>query len=237
MRRRVKAHLADAERRHDLLAILAMKTACGLVWLFEDELETARIHAREACSRWDIPGFALQKSWFLLAETWVHLYAGDGPAAWETMLRRWPGLEQSLMLHAPFTRGVMLFQRGCTAVACAKARGADGRPLLRQAWRDARAISALKVQGLPALADLLRAAVASQRGQTDRAIQLLAGATARFDEASMKAHMVCARYRLAQLQGGETGRSLLAEVTSDCHRLGIRRPDRLVQVMAPGFPE
>src|SRR5262249_46837205 len=111
----------------------------------------------------------------------------------------------------------------------------DARPLLRAAEADARRLEGTKSEFAAALAQLIRAGVASSRGDEATARQRLTRAVESLDAVAMPSYAAAARWRLGGLLGGEEGRALLDQASSWMASQGIRNPARMVALHAPGF--
>lgn len=85
------------------------------------------------------------------------------------------------------------------------------------------------------LADLIDAGLAAVRSAEPEAERLLRDAASRFDAADMPLHAAVARRRLGQLLGGDEGRRLVAEAEAWMTEQGVRDPDRMTGLFAPGF--
>ncbi len=80
------------------------------------------------------------------------------------------------------------------------------------------------------IAQLRLAGCAAQRGEVDVASRLLDQAIAGFERCEMGLLPRCAQHRRAQLAGGD------ARVKAWMVERGIRRPERIAAMLAPGFP-
>jgi hypothetical protein len=82
---------------------------------------------------------------------------------------------------------------------------------------------------------LLLAGAAALRGENDRSVQALRDAARLFDETNLALFAAVARLRLGALLGGKEGASLVAEADEWMLAEGVRRPERIAAMMAPGF--
>ena len=82
---------------------------------------------------------------------------------------------------------------------------------------------------------MLRAGAASTRGETERARLLLASAEAGLAGADMALHAAVARRRRGGSMGGEAGRDLVAAADAWMRAQGIRNPERMAAMLAPGL--
>jgi eukaryotic-like serine/threonine-protein kinase len=87
----------------------------------------------------------------------------------------------------------------------------------------------------PGLAALVRAGAAAQRGAHDVARTYLAEAVRVFDDARMIALGGAAKRRLAELTGGESGDTMIAEADAALLAAGVGDPERMTRAFANGF--
>ena len=71
--------------------------------------------------------------------------------------------------------------------------------------------------------------------ERDAARQLLVVAAAGFDRVDLQLYAAAARRRLGGLTGGDEGRQLVLQADDAMRSRGIPRPDRVADVLAPGF--
>src|SRR6185436_3632762 len=187
-----------------------------------DEPEAGRRALREVMDRWSMQGFHFQHYLEMYAENQIDLYLGNWASAWRRIEERWPLLEKSYLLRIPFAMIESSHLRGRTALATAAGDG--DRALIDVAERSARAIEKQKVAWALPLAHSLRAGAASLRGQKDAAIALLERAARDFEKAELMLHADAAAYRHAQLTGA-----------SPPDLQGVKNPERLLDVLMPGF--
>ena len=84
-------------------------------------------------------------------------------------------------------------------------------------------------------ATLLRAAVAQQRTEDEKATRLLSEAVQIFERAEMRLYAAAARRRLGEKLGGERGQQLILEADAWMTGQKIKNPEALVRMLAPGF--
>ncbi len=235
--RRVPAQLVDAELRGDLHAEIGHSTGlANLIWLAVDDPDRAAARGTAAMARWSQTTFHVEHWWDLLGQTQVELYRGDGAAALRRITDAWPKLKSSLLLMVQLTRLEALQLRGRAALLAARAvDGAARKPLLAQAAADASAIAGEKMPWSTPLAQLLAAGVAATRGQPDVARARLTEAVAGLDAAGLALYAAAARARLGALDGGEAGQAMVRTATAWLTKQGVKRPERFVAMLAPGF--
>jgi eukaryotic-like serine/threonine-protein kinase len=234
--RRVPQYLAEAERRGDLYGATDMRTGLpNMAWLVADDPATARAQcerARKSLSqRLD---FYLQHYYELLAQTHIDLYIGDGEAAYQRIVDRWPKLKRSMLLRVQVIRGEALFMRGRAALTAAGAFAEDSdrrEVLLREVDRVQRKLDHEPLPGAHAQANVLSAGVAQLRGDTERAVQLLAQAESRFQTAEMELCAAAVRRRRGELAGGTTGQRLIADSERWMRAETIRDPASMARLI------
>ena len=229
MTRRVLLGLTDARDRGNAYGMAGMCSPFGVTaWLGRDEPEEARRALREVSSTWSVDGFQIQHYWFLMAESLVRLYVGDGPAAWMEICRRWKSAAASLTMRFPANKAQLLHMRGCCALAAAeplplKAKAA----LLREATKAANALRGVNIPHSAPLAELLRAGVAAQQGKMDDASTRLGIAILEFDKQEMPVYAGAARRRLARLRREMPADFLPGQAIADV--------DAVTRMLLPGF--
>jgi serine/threonine protein kinase len=205
-----------------------------IVRLAEDDVAGARHFARQALGRWSHRGFHIQHLNFYYGSLYVDVYAGDVGAAWRRITETEPLLRSSLLLRIQQVRADVLQHAGRCAIAVA-AVSVDPRPLLRKAEKSARRLHRQQLPWTGAFAQLMRAGVASVRGDTGRAERLLADAAERFESSDMGLFAAAARRQLGQLRGGDGGRDLIEQADSWMRAQSIVNPSRMASCLAPGF--
>ena len=77
-------------------------------------------------------------------------------------------------------------------------------------------------------------AAAGARGDASRAVPLLESAETGLAAAEMALHAAAARRRRGELIGGETGRALVCAAEAWMAGQGIKSPERMTAMLAPG---
>ncbi len=85
-----------------------------------------------------------------------------------------------------------------------------------------------------ALAHLIQAGAAATRGETERTLALLASAEAGFAGADMALYLAVARRRHGEWLGSDVGRGLVEAVDTWMSAQGIKNPERMTAMLAPG---
>jgi hypothetical protein len=227
--------LVDAEERGDLYTTVNLRIGhCTTLWLAADDVEAARRHVREAMASWSQSGFFLQHYRAMLAEANIALYVGDGEAAYQVVEHGWGALRRSFLMNVQYIRADALFVRA----RCALASASGSRHSVRIA-EAARLAVKLDREAMPwtdALAALVRAGIAAARGDCADAIAQLRVAVTSAEAADMGLHAAVARLRLGENIGGREGEALLGEARAWMSAQEVRLPERLMEMLAPGFP-
>jgi hypothetical protein len=234
LQRRVPLRLAEAQERGDLYAVANCRSgAANVIWLTADAPDEARREVAEAMVRWSRSGVHVQHYFEALALTQIDLYADDGEAAYARLIERWPAFRRALLLQIELVRLTLLDLRARSALAAA--RGSHAAARLRAVESDARRLEHGGMSFCRPAAHLLRAGVAQLRGQRERAVAALQEAARGFSEAEMLLHACAARRQLGRLIDGDEGRTLAADADAWLAHEGVRNPERLVAMLAPGF--
>jgi serine/threonine protein kinase len=234
--RRVMPLHADAVDRGDRYA--ASGTFLGLAnvaHLNVHGADATRRTIREATDSWSRDRYYLRDYYAFLAETQVDLYDGEAESAHRRVTANWRGLSRSLLLMIPSVRIEADHLRARAALAAAVRPGADRGPLLSEARRHERRLSRQGAPWARALALPLAAAVAFQGGDRSRAVDLLKKGIEALEGQRMRLFAAAARWRLGVLVGGDEGAVCRAEADRFFVEQGVREPDRMVAMLAPGL--
>jgi hypothetical protein len=234
LRTRIPMHLADAERRGDLLLKTGIVSA-ALYWLGQDVIADLGTHI-EACRRdWPRDLFVMPHYWLLVAELQRDVYVGDGRAALARSESAWRALKRSFYLSIPTVRIEILYPRARAALLCAR-QGHRAREMLALARRDLSTLSRTRRGYAQALAASLQPNLHVLAGDAqayviwslERAMQLC-------DEGGLIMQREAARYCLGQTLGGEAGgfeqRRALARLSAQ----GVKSPRSLIAALMPAF--
>jgi hypothetical protein len=232
---RLSVLLAEAEDRGDLYVATSMRTRVVYVAeLAADRPGHAREEVRRGMRLWSREGFHVQHLWELFAHVEISLYTGEGLDAWQRMSAAWPLLVRSRQLRIQNTRIWSWCMRAQSALAAAAAGGPPG--LVALAARDARRMEAERTVWGDALAQLVRAGVARERGETERALACLARAETGLEQFQMRLYAASARRHRGRLLGGEEGRALVESADAVMRSQGIQNPARIAAKLAAGGP-
>ena len=233
---RLPVLIRDARDRDDLFAETSLRTRHSYVaWLAAGKPERARSELKDAIARWSTKAFYMQHYYVLVAEVEILLYTGDPAAALGVLRERRLALERSRLLRVHHLRieWFHLRARGLVAQAAGKT-GAESEALLREAEASARRIERERVHWADALAALIRASVASSRGNREQAVRLLGFAAANFAMADMALYAAVARRRLGSILGGEKGKALSNGADTWMREQKIDNPAGFAEMLAPG---
>jgi hypothetical protein len=226
LRHRWAESLQRAKVRGDLYGQSVLDTQIGTqVRLADADPDGARRELRAIMARWSHDGFHLQHVWELNSETLIDLYLGNGRAAYERLLERWPALKKSLFLSTQVPRDYALYLRAISALSAAR-DSSHPAPLLDAARRDVARLRRECVPWASAVAELASAGIFAVSGDNDAAIRGYKLAADALDAVGMATYAAAARRRLGELLGGQRGLAQVAEAEADLTRHGIRDPGR-----------
>ncbi len=232
--RRVPDLVADADARGDAFAATALRIGLPhLAWLLRGDEDSSARHlsvAQERCSgsRADLFQLAL-----LLGKTNMRVYCGESGRALESVERRWRDWSHTPLLHVQLLRILAWDLRARCLLAAVASRESPGSVL---DGVDAHARSILR-EGAPwarPLALILQACAAQLSLQQERAVALFGQAEDACVQCDMAFHAAIARRRLGRLLRGAAGTRLLDESAQWMAAHGVREPDRITEVFAPG---
>jgi eukaryotic-like serine/threonine-protein kinase len=232
--RRVPALLAAALDQGNLFAAMDLRTRLNLIWLAADDPVRARTEVIEGLKAWSHEGFHLQHYTAMHALAQIELYTGDAEVAWRHIQGQWKDLENSMLMRLQVLRIEAMHLLARAALASAKG-SSETEVRLHTAEKLAQKIANEHVPwGMP-FAYLIRAAVASQRGDNSKATGLLTQAIEAFDLADIDLYEAVARRRLGELIGGERGLRDIAEADAWMRKRQVLNPEAMTRLMAPGF--
>ena len=164
------------------------------------------------------------------------LYESRGADAWSRFGARWPQVRRSILLRVQAVRIETLHLRARAALgASGGARGTERERLLETAAHDAERLERERMPWALALAALVRAGVDHRRGLLDRAAAGLRRGIAAATDTDLRGYAAAGRRALGGLVGGDEGASLVREADGWFRAAGGRRPERLADMLVPGF--
>jgi hypothetical protein len=234
--RRIPVLIETALDQGNIYVATDLRTRMNMIWLAADDPDYARAQVIEALKVWPQAGFHLQHYSSMLALAQIELYTGDYEVAWRHVDAQWPALRRSMLLRLQILRVEAMHLRARTALAAAlEASPAKRAHLYKVAGKIAASIAREKMPWSDPLAALIRAAVASARGDESQSISLLSEAVDGFDLADMSLYAVASRRRLGQVMGGERGASLIAQADEWYAIQDVKNPARMTNMLAPGW--
>jgi hypothetical protein len=235
---RLPTLLEEAEGRGSLLVATLLRVGfCSHVtWLAEDRPDLALQEIEVGLANWRRERFDYLGLWVRGARADIALYQDQVPWVAEPVARRWRAMARSLdrFIQTGYIRGLETRARRRLAAARHATDAGERAAHLKTAEAHARDILKEKTQWGDSLALLLRASVAAARGAPETAVSLLESAEAGFGAADMTLHATAARRRRGEVVGGDAGATIVASADAWMAGQGIRRPDRMTAMLAPG---
>jgi serine/threonine protein kinase/tetratricopeptide (TPR) repeat protein len=227
--------LREAEQRGDRYTAVNLRISPPkILALAADDPERARREVREAMSQWSQHGYLVQHWQAMRTEADVELYVGDAARAHERVTRDLPALRRSFLLQGQLTRVLSADVRGRCAIASSVAVPEARTSRLAEARQMARRLERERMPYSDVWAVILRAGIASVRGEPDRAAERLRAAADLAGQADMRLHALAARYQLGTLIGGHSGRQIARAAEDALRAAGVVAPQRFADMLAPG---
>ena len=203
--------------------------------LATDQPAVAVSGADRAIGRWSYEGFHFQHFGHLMATVQAALYQGNALEAATRLRDQWRSLARSMVQRFPMVFIQTLDLRARCAVAEAvSAPARQRRWLLRGVARDVKRLGRDGEPWPRGLAAMTSAGAASVRGQKRVAVDWLWAAEEAFRACDMRLHAAVARRRRGTLLADDAGAVLVVEADNRIEAEGVRRPERLAAVLAPG---
>lgn len=221
--------LRDAEERWDRFSLSHLHAGyMGLLWLIQDQPETARRQIGEAVDLWKPNRRDFRVLSAQLWYTQIALYQGDGATAYRC-------IDQSMRqnLRMPVFRGWLLVVHGLAALAACRSGEFDRRKLVREVARDARGLRGLRMAWTCAAARVLDAGNAIVMGDPTQARDQFEQAHAELMASDMMLCVMMARRRRGELIGGAEGHAAIAEADAWVGAQGVVSPERLARLFMP----
>jgi serine/threonine protein kinase/tetratricopeptide (TPR) repeat protein len=231
---RLPVLLSAAKEQGNHFAATDLRTRLNLIWLAADDPVRARQEVIEALQEWPHSGFHLQHYSSFSAMAQIMLYTNDGPVAWKHFNQQWSQMKSSVLLRIQILR----VEANYLLARCALAAGEQGMEterLLNVAERIAGQIAGEKVRWADPFVPLLRAGIASVRGDSSRAVDFLKVAAVGFDAVDMSLYANAARRHLGQLVGGDEGQTLVAAADEWMTKQLVKKPELLARTLVAGF--
>ena len=236
---RVPSKLNEALTHGDRYVAAEMSSGRpNTVWLLSDDTAEARRVVDESATHWEGETFHVPHWLHVFARAQIDLYEGDAGSAWSAVEAAWSPLRKAMLLRIQMIRiEAMILRARCALAAVVTCSPGDRKQRQRQAEVIARSVLKERMPWSTPLAHTIQAALAFQVGDRDAAADKLRMAGAGFADAGMFAHAMAAKRRLGGILGGDEGRDLMTTADSWFEKQGGRRPDRLTEVLAPGFAD
>jgi serine/threonine protein kinase len=234
---KLTAYLRDARERGDLYILTNLQIGdTNIWWLARGTPDESEAVVTEAMHRWSKRGFQMQHWWEMHALGQANLYRGKNADAYVRIKDRWGALRRSLLLRVQYLRLRAIHLRGRAALALA-CDGRDRKELLAAAEADAKRIAREDVPWANPMAELLQAGVERQRGDLDKVKGALERSVRGFESADMALWATAARWRLAEVTGGEGGKATAEKCIADMRAKAVKEPEKMLRTLAPGFVE
>jgi hypothetical protein len=233
MSRHLPGFLQDAQQRGDLYGNSYLQSRLASVMrLAADDPAGALDEIHRGISGWSVQGFHLAHEYAFYMRQQVGLYQDEPQNVWAAITGTWPAIQKSLLLYCQAIRIELVYLRARAAVAMRLAGG--GAEYAKEAERWARKLAGERAVWASALADLVRAGIATHKSDRAATIACLQRAEAGFDAADMAMHLAAARRWRGALVGGEEGTRLVDAGTAWMTSQLVVNPDRLTRMLAPG---
>jgi hypothetical protein len=224
-------YFRDAQRRGDRYVETTLRRSCNVVFLAAGQPEQAREVL--AGASWTPPegGYHVQHWFELKALGELALYERTASRALSESQLEFDEVARSLLTHVQFVRAESRWLRGRVLLAATgygPSRLEEVQGLVRQLERE-------RVGYASVWALLLSAGIAAQKGNTDSAIARLRNSLRVAERQSFALAASAARIRCGHLLGGDEGRTLVEVGELWMKEQGIAEPERLLDVVAPGF--
>jgi tetratricopeptide (TPR) repeat protein len=236
LRRRVPLLVREADARGDRYLALYLRANVGnACWLLADDTAQAEREVDAAVADWKGTTFDVHGMFELVARVSLDLYRGNGVSAFRRIVDGERVLARTSSARIQFVGLSLHHLRGRAALAAARKSPRNEALLIEAASAAARIEREHATWGDP-LAALLRAGVASLRGDRRGALTALDGAMRGFHAADLALFDAAARRRLGELLGGDEGAALVRKATTWMEAQGVVNPERITELLAPGFP-
>ena len=228
--------VADAQERGDV-SFVAMHRGFVLPFLHlvADDPEGAEATVNQALSDWGRRASTSVKTLAILGGANTLLYAGRIQEAWKSIGGYWQSAKLALTTFGQSAQVEMYFLQARTALAAYSL--APSGSCRRAVARYTRKLERERMPRCAPLTGLIYAGLAVQQDKQSQAIYHLEQASAGFDREAMRLHAAVARRRLGQLLANARGEALIQAAEEWMTSQGIKNPERMTGLLAPGFSE
>lgn len=232
--KRLDAWMLDAVDRGDLYAQASLSLIrTRTLTLAADDPDLAFQQVGAALEAWKSTEFGVQHFLAEVSLVQIALYAGDTERAVSQVNHLWPAFSRSLMQRIQLCRIHMYHHTAYALIADVVARG-ERRHLKRIAQQAER----LEKENTPwatAFARYVRASLLDLTGEETAALGVYEAAESALTELGMSLYAAACRARRGRRLGGDEGQLLRASALARFSAQGILRPDRVIDMMAPGW--
>jgi tetratricopeptide (TPR) repeat protein len=207
-----------------------------LLQLAHDNAEEGYRELLNNVSQWSRGGFNVQQTNSLFMKCQLLLYLDHGVPSEQAASQMQESMKLSRISSVQHMR-ISMWEVTARASIAAARQVSSSESYLQAAERNARQVEREHRLDAQSLARLIRAGIASCRGDLESAKGLLEQALSGLDTCELGLFAAAARRRLGQLLGGDQGKTLVAEADRWMSAQGIRNPTRMTAVYAPGFPD
>ena len=190
---------------------------------------------RKRSRGWTAHGYYIQTHTVHFGQILLDFYLGRAKAVWDLLRSEWWSYRTSVLLHIQIIRTFLLHARGSAALVLS-AEAASPGAWLRSAARDAARLRREGTVWASSLGSLLEGGVAIRQRRDQAAVEALDRAITGFDQLGTCLYAAGARRRLGALVGGDRGRELLNEAAATMTAQQVANPERLTNLVTPGFP-
>jgi hypothetical protein len=230
---RIAPALDAAYSRDDLFATIHLTYPACVSHIVADDVDAAWRVAQHSGGLGE-QGFTSAEFGLFVSACSVERYKGDGKAAWTRAERASSLLERSDLMRVAVIRTFAAYECGLSAIASAT-QGHDQARSLHAADHFGRTLTRERVPYARAMGYLVHAGAHAARGNGVRAAKALDAAIPLLDAANLGYLAACARYRRAQLVGGESGHDEMARSRAFFAAQGVANVERCLAMSAPGF--
>ncbi|MFO7566000.1 MAG: protein kinase [Enhygromyxa sp.] len=218
-----------AGRQQEMVEMLAFS---ALVEVYTGELERAQELIEEARSSWTARRYTVTKFFLDYAEIPLLIARGERRKATVQIEQSLESARRWQFLRVISIREEIYDLHARAFVSLAVHEG--DRRAAREARAGARRLRRSEHPVSRARAELICAALHTMAGEHDRASGCWEAALPLFEECGMRAHQAALWLRLAEGASGAEAEALRGRAAEYCAAEGVRDPERLTRVLAPG---
>jgi tetratricopeptide (TPR) repeat protein len=223
-------HVVEAERSNDVYARTMFLGVPG-TWshLAADQPELADRRLDTAMQGWPDDGFYVAGYVQAYGRVMVRIYQGKGEEALAIMDEAMPRIRKLMLHRVPWVSGEFntLIARAALLV--------EGDAARRRARKAVRTVARAKMTYTEGVAALLRAALHHRDGDAGAAVDELRRAGKLLSEVQARHLLAASQMRLGGLVGGDQGEELVRQGEAALRACGVKSPERMLELLAPGF--